>query len=296
MKVQREMNFYERSNCIRKKGVLGIRKYGKMVLLASTMAFVILLLRTNVFAAEKVLQQKTWIRGTTAEHANDNIYYKIQVPKQGYIKVEYILDREPEWSSKICLYDSNKKKISESSVLADKNQTAYWAVRKGTYFLKSENEVEYVETEGNGTADEGLVDMLYNYNLRYSFTAVKNKGKKVTRASKAPELKRGKTAKGLVFSNEKSGIRAIYKIKVPETKKITFHFKVNTSYKSGFDSVDIRLFDAKGRLLTDGKYKKNQIYSYGTGKSKVNLKAGTYYIGIAKLYSDGSSYYSVKWK
>lgn len=113
--------------------------------------------------------------------------------------------------------------------------------------------------------------------------------------SKAPELKKGKIAKGLVFPKDKGGVRAVYKVKITKTGKVRFHFKIKSSYFLS-SALQVRLYDAKGRLLTNGKYKKDMIYWYESEKTKVNLKEGTYYLGIYKFNSDGSGFYSIQWK
>ncbi len=259
--------------------------------------FLFLLTGIRVYAAEADLQPKKWINDTTKQSAADNTFYKIKIAKTGYIRVEYFLNKEPEIYSKITLYDRNKKKLSESSNIYKKH-TAYWALKKGTYYLRAENEVS--EHMGVGETDEDgdysqYVNIPYQYKLRYTFTAVRDKGKKATRMSQAPELKRGKTAKGLVFINEKDGVKAVYKVKVSKSGKVAFHFKLNASYFLD-QSLQVRLYDHKGRLLTDGKYKKDMIYWYASGKSKVNLKAGTYYLGIYKFNAEGSGFYQIQWK
>lgn len=271
----------------------------KSIILVLSIVFICVLMfgkGINVSAAEASLQPKKWASGATSQNEADNMYYKIKIPKMGYIKVEYFLDKEPEFTSDLYLYDKNKKKIS-TSVNYMKKHTAYWAVRKGTYFLKAGNTSEWA---GAGKPDENgdyteFAYVPYNYKIRYTFTALKKSGSKATRMSKASELKRGKTAKGLVFPNDKEGVRAVYKMKVSKNGKVTLHLKVNSSYALA-DSLQIRLYDAKGRMLTDGKYKKDMVYWYNSGKSKVNLKAGTYYLGIYKFISNGSGFYSIRWK
>lgn len=273
-----------------------MKKAGKYIVAIPITLLFVLLMGIQVFGAETTLQQKKWTNGVTAQNAVDNTYYKINVTKTGYIKVEYFLDKEPDWSSDIALYNQNKKKLSKSSVLK-RRHTAYWAVKKGTYYLHSENDFVYVEF---GEMDEDgdysqVANIPNNFKLRYTFTALRDSGKKATVMSKAPELKRGKTAKGLVFSNDKEGVKAVYKIDIPTTRKVTFQFQLNSTY-SPLSTLEIRLYDAKGRMLTEGKYKKDMVYWYVSGKHKVKLKAGTYYFGIYKSNSDGSGSYSIQWK
>lgn len=289
MKQNCEINeFQERTEKMKK-----IKKYIAVIPIA---LLFVLLTGIHVFGAETVLQQKKWVNDATFQSEADNTYYKINITKTGYIKAEYFLDREPEFTSNITLYDQNKKKLSKSSAMKKKH-TAYWAVKKGTYYLRAGNESEYAGV--GGTDADGdysrFAYVPYNYKLRYTFKALKDSGKKATRMSKAPELKKGKTAQGLVFPKKKDGVKAVYKINIPKTGKVTFQFKLNSSYYLS-PALQIRLYDAKGRMLTDGKYKKDMIYWYESGKSKVNLKAGTYYLGIYKFNSDGSGSYSIKWK
>ena len=110
MKQNCEINeFQERTEKMKK-----IKKYIAVIPIA---LLFVLLTGIHVFGAETVLQQKKWVNDATFQSEADNTYYKINITKTGYIKAEYFLDREPEFTSNITLYDQNKKKLSKSSAM-----------------------------------------------------------------------------------------------------------------------------------------------------------------------------------
>lgn len=252
----------------------------------------------HIFAADVTLKAGKWANGTTAEKTDDNVYYKIKISKTGYIKVDYRLDKSPEDGAGVSLYDSKKKLIASSDTEDEvKNETAYFAVKKGTYYLRSENEtdIEYNEEDEDG---EDIYQQ-FSYKIRYTFQSFKESGKKVKKLSKAPVLKKNETVKGLMFPHGKEGddtTYALFKIKIPKKQKVMFQFGIGDNHFWGMNKIRVTLLDAKGRALYNGKYKKNSYTWYENGKAKETLAAGTYYISVEGLFTDATGYYSISWK
>lgn len=249
----------------------------------------------HIFAADVTLKAGKWANGTTAENADDNVYYKIKISKTGYIKVDYRLDRFTEEGSGVALYDSKKKLIASSNADEEvKNETAYFTVKKGTYYLQTENTSDINYDEDDETSYQP-----FSFKIRYTFQSFKESGKKVKKLSKAPVLKKNKTVKGIMFPHGKEGddtTYALFKIIIPKKQKVTFQFGIGSNHFLGINLIRVTLLDSKGRALYKGKYEKNSYTWYENGKAKETLTAGTYYICVEGLSTDATGYYSISWK
>lgn len=253
----------------------------------------------HVSAKDVTLKAKKWANGVTAEKYSDNDYYKIKIAKTGYIKVEYHLDRYPEDAAEvgILLYDGKRKLIAASDGDEEvKKETAYFAVKKGTYYLQAqtESEISYDESDMDDSGNQP-----FRYKIRYTFSSFKESGKKITKLSKAPELKKNKKIAGLMFPGGEEGedtTYALYKITISQKQQVTFRFELGDNHIIGLDKIRFTLLDEKGRELYDGKYKKNAYTWYENGTYKETLVAGTYYISVDGLSTDSTGYYRISWK
>lgn len=259
----------------------------------------------TVLAGETEMKNKKWVSGQGGAYEKDEegyisyhsygaAYYKIKIPKQGYIMVDVktsSLPGENEYkaqeneydedsgSTNVNLLSSSKKKLSSNSNILNegKNYSFSWAVKKGTYYL---------EVSGD-----------QKYSVRYSFTAVGKVSKSGSSAKNAVSLKKGKTIKDLLFSSKYH----YFKINLSEKSKVTLVFdsKLKDSYSMGLRMMlavkkgnNYRNVDEKGKLVP----KNGSVWWEIKGKDKVtlNLPKGTYYIRM-----DGgaaSGYYTMKWK
>lgn len=161
-------------------------------------------------------------------------YYKISIPKAGYIKLEASKDSKPYWD--FALYNSKKKKYEDVYLYgSDSNYGAsYTAVQKGTYYLKMKNSGQY--------------------KFRYIFKA--DPSKKNYTKKKAISLGRKKTVHNVFYSNaKKSTLQRWYKIKVTKTQRVTW-------------TGDAWLLDSKGRhvdrIYDNGKYYTKKKIKKGT--------------------------------
>lgn len=269
------------------------------------MVLCFLSLSLTAFAADTTMKNKKWVTGQGGAYEKDETgyvsyesngtsYYKIKVPKQGYIIVDVKTSELPgkdEYDAQDDEYDgdsgvtnvdllnSSKKTLSENSnVLNGKNNFSFsWAVKKGTYYLAVNGDQQY--------------------KIRYSFTQVQ----KVSKAGKNPKsavsLKKGATVKNLLFPNQAH----YYKIDLPAKSKVTLSFNskikevdnlgmaltMQVAVKNG---KSYKLVDEKGKLAS----KDESVWWEIKGKDKVvlNFPAGTYYI---KMNGTGSGYYTMKW-
>lgn len=257
----------------------------------------------NAFAANTTMKNKKWVSGKCGVYEEDEdgyidfrsfgtSYYKIKIPKQGYIMVDVKTsplpgeadynaqnDYESESSTEVNLLNSSKKVLSENSNVLNgkKNFSFSWAVKKGTYYLAVSGDQQY--------------------KIRYSFTEVKKVNKAGKSLKNAAAVKRGATVKNLLFSDQDH----YYKIKLSKKSKITLSF--NSKIKNSDDVMEMmvrvmvkkgnsyRCINEKGKVLSKNASSFWEIEE--KGKVSLKLPKGTYYIGVR---SAGSGYYTMKWK
>lgn len=271
----------------------------------------------SVFAADTTMKNKKWVSGQGGVYVDtdndgqvDNYqsygekYYKIQIPKQGYIVVdvqtsklpgeeeyyEYIYEDlwgdmydEDDAITRVALLDSKKKELVDgSNSLSDDKRIKFTAaVKKGTYYL--------------------VVTGEQKYKMRYSFTAVTKVSKSGKSLKKAVSLKRGKTIKSLITYDRDQ----YFKINLTEESKVTLSFQaqVRSTY-SLLDGLAMQMFVKKGNSFKeiDEKGKlvpQNWTYWYdqvGKHNETMTWPAGTYYIRIFAWKGTGGGYYTMKWK
>lgn len=266
----------------------------------------------SAFAEDVSIKNKKWVSGKGGAYIDSDkdgrvddfqswgkSYYKIQIPKQGYIVVEAKLsslpgekqyieyisedsdrDEKVDHSTSLSLLNSNKKQLSEhNNWLSGKKNLVFTAVvKKGTY---------YIAAEGN-----------QKYRFRYSFTSVSKVSKTGKRPAKAVSLKKGKTVKSLITGEEDQ----YFKIKLKKKTKVTLSFdaRVRAAMMDGLGIQFLikkgnvcKVIDEKGKLVSKGILYYNEV----TGKDKVTvtLPKGTYYIR-AFAWEGTGGYYTMKWR
>ena len=284
-------------------------------------------------AADRTLQNKKWASGEGGVfvdsdkdgvrnfyQSNGIAYYKLKIPKQGYIIVDVKTsalpgqkeyddhDREewendpepwnneeyekPIWHTEVKVLDSKKKgrlyfdnEISLENKVK-KNYTFSVAVKKGTYYL--------------------AVDSGQKYKIRYQFTPVAKVDKAGKSFKKALALKKGKTVKSLYFGEEYT--HQYYKIKLTKKSKVTLSFdfsKLKATDGAGLsdDDASVSLFVKKGNdywwvVNNKGKASNKDIAIWwdmsGKEKHTWTLPKGTYYVRIWSSITTG--YYTMTWK
>ena len=269
-------------------------KKGYRVLLVFAMALLLTVVcRTGVQAASDVtLKNGKWVSGTFTSEETDQ-YYKINVKKTGYIKVEY--SRTSKSGTVFDFCNSKKAVISAGCGDWKKNQSvSYIGVKKGVYYI-------YVASAVNGTED---------YKIRYTFKAMKAvTGFKTPKKamSKATVLKKNKEVSSVIFPAEKNAEFYYYKLVVPKKQKVKIYTELMAQKSSS--TLWLTIEDEKGHVLTSNKqnemvYKKDSMtyWEYdGTEKGSKEvitetLDQGTYYVAVSVLNKGDTGYFKIKLK
>lgn len=261
---------------------------------------------TTFAAGTKTMKNKTWISGKCGEYVDTDhdgkidsykdlgeTYYKITIPKQGYIMVDmkatklpgmqeyldYIWEgSEPEEEDPqiyIEILNSKKKSVS---MLYDSDEVKRFScgVKKGTYYLKM---------EGNAAAK-----------LRYTFTPVAKVSKSGKNFAKAATLKKGAAIKNLLISTKGEVPEQYYKLKLNKKTKVVLKCDSRIT-GDGFANLVAQMYVKKGKNYKqlNAKGKVVGVFAYDIkGKKSITytLPQGTYYL---RVWSMGTGYYSMKW-
>lgn len=213
--------------------------------------------------------------------ATESIYYKISIPRSGYISVTLKEYEDKIYDGYITLYTSKKKKISKALPYRSNSgyYKAYFAVKKGTYYVRV-------------TDCSGVKKGYYRYGIRYTYQAqnITNSYKK----SKAKTIKRKHTIKNVVYNSNKTTTHW-YKITVPK--------KGSKSNQIDIDTTKIKSIGGNIKVYTPGGgyyYGKFTKKYYGGGyinignKGKRKGKSTTLYIKVTiPAYSGGM--YKIKY-
>ncbi len=266
----------------------------------------------TVSAADTTMKNKKWVTGQGGAYIDADkdgkkdtyqsygtSYYKIQIPKQGYVVVDvktskipgkdeydaYMneddgLEEEDDASTTLCLLNSKKKEVGScTNLFSGKSSMLFTAaVKKGTYYIAAEGDQQY--------------------KVRYTFASVSKVSKAGKSLKKAVNLKKGATVRNLLYGEKDQ----YYKFTVKEKSKITLLF--NAKVRGGLlDSMGIELLIKKGGSYqqVDEKGKtvsaNDAFYWEMKGKDKLTatLPEGTYYIR-AYTWKGMSGYYTMRWK
>lgn len=208
-------------------------------------------------AAGGTLKKGKWVSGYAAY--NVPVYYKVTAPSSGSLKVD-TSGSSTNGAAQIELLNSRKKTINYLGLSTEK--TSYYGVKKGTYYIKLTNDGEF--------------------RLRYTLETVKEKNN--TKKSRAVNLKKGKTEKGVFAIGDKKDER-YYKLVLKKNQTITGNISVksNGSYS----------FFIKQRVGKKDKTVKYTEVMKGNNKVRVKLKKGTYYLVLYTVETGG---YSIQWR
>lgn len=263
---------------------------------------------TTFAAGDKTMKNKKWISGkggVCQDKDNDGKketlesfgvqYYKIQIPKQGYIMVDIKQSPLSGWKDiinynngdeeadlrRLCIDILNAKKNdlgyfrSEYHANEKGNGKFSWAVKKGTYYLAVTGDV--------------------SYKLRYTFTPVPKVSKAGKTFAKAATIKKGVVIKNLLFDLEN-----YYKFQLNKKTKVVL--ACDSKIIGGdYEELTVQIWTKKGKdyrqVNTKGKIlSKNSDYGIDVESKKTityTLPKGTYYL---RAFALGSGYYTIKWK
>lgn len=244
----------------------------------------------NVQASDVTLKSGKWEQGTlTAETTKQ--YYKINIKKTGYIKVEYVRDNvEADADFSFC--NSKKKTLLNNSGEVDYKRTSYIAVKKGTYYVCINDSAN---GEWGNFDEEPDTNIVEGYKIKYTFSAMKE-AKRTTKLENASTIKKNKMVSGVVFPGKKKVF--CYKFTVPKKSKIKFNYEVMSACSG--TGLWLRIADANAQYLEFQNHKvvkndDNIVWWEGKGNDYVTLKKGTYYFVIQASKND-SGYFKLKLK
>lgn len=250
-------------------------KKAKKILFAIlfTLLFTSLSVTTAMAATRTVtLSQNKWYTNTTQSY-NDTYYYKISVPKTGYITVSgYCFSKysNNKYTLRVQLCNSRKKELEKykTSLYETRGFKTYYAVKKGTYYLKVSDS---------------------NYKLKYTFKAITEKSG--TTASSAVTIPKNKSIAGLALAGESGKKIDYYKIRLTKPQRINFTFGAKAN-----DWIKFKLVPANPKQYIIG----STVYRWYTtekASTKDVFPAGTYYIQVSRMTddTDTSGVYTIKW-
>lgn len=228
----------------------------------------------NAMAASKTasLTNNKWYTDNSRDYYQ-TVYHKIKVPKTGYLTVSgysYSSYSNSKYSLSVRLCNSKKREMQQANslLLSSKGYKTYYAVKKGTYYIKVQSN---------------------KYKLKYSFKSMSDNGG--SKASKAKYISKNKTAKGLILAGEKSNKVDWYKIVLNKPQKIKFTYGARAN-----DWVQFKVSAADPRVSIYGAsaYRVNNTQSFKTSSV---FPAGTYYIQVYRMSNSPNcmGYYTVKW-
>ena len=197
-------------------------------------------------------------------------YTKITVPATGYIRVDTPGDYFDVYVS---LLNSKKQVLTGDEIETDteRKPTVYFGVKKGTYYIRTRSKASGI------------------YSVKYSFTKVKEKSG--AKKSKAVEIKKGKTVKGVLIANGK--LQSDW-YKVTLKKKEVLKLAVKT-YNSGNIKLKIIPANTKVNIIGDTARFTSSSKTQSI-KTRDKFYAGTYYLQVTTDSEDLSGYYEIKFK
>lgn len=252
-----------------------MKKIKRILWVVSLTFLLTMLCGINVMAATKtqMLQNNKWYTNKTQKY-NDTYYYKIVVPKTGYITVQgygFSQYSNNKYSLRVQLCNNKKKDLEKykTSLYESRGFKTYYAVKKGTYYIKVSDT---------------------NYKIKYIFKSVTEKsGASTTKAVKVPK---NKTISGLAIAGEQGKKVDYYKITLTKAQKITFTFGARAN-----DWIQFKIVSANPKQFIFGS-SAYRCYTTENVVTKDKFPAGTYYIQVFRMSNDAdtSGYYTLKWK
>ncbi|BCN32342.1 hypothetical protein [Anaeromicropila herbilytica] len=132
-----------------------------------------------------------------------------------------------------------------------------------------------------------IAKSLKDYRLRYTFTAVLENGS--ASKKKATTIPKGKTATGLVLSEDSVKKVDWYKVRLSKSRKLSFDVKAKSC-----DTIKFEFIPASSRIILFGSTFSLYDSESNTYATKGAMPARTYYIKVYKYSKTTSGYYSIK--
>lgn len=210
---------------------------------------------------------------TYADAKKRTVYYKIQTKKDGLISFSALPENGQDLlTGHLLLCDKKKQPVSVSEYVSgseDNNKAvhSYYAVKKGTYYLKAKLNNSYIAS--------------------YNFTKTANKAG-TGLASAAKLAVNGKEKKSVLYDTDALETEKWYRFRIKQSQNFTI---VINSYVNGYLKAEV--CNAAGTTVKSGT---TNFYT-GTKLLKTSSKwqSGIYYIRISKTAksSKSSGYFSI---
>lgn len=225
----------------------------------------------------------------------DYVYIKFKPSKTGYVtfKMSNASTQASYTNGYVTLCNSKKGLISTQDFFTDQqsgsvyNNVTYGVKKGTTYYLRLDIDVR----DSLGTT------------VKAEFKSQSKSS--ANKKSKAKNLGKSKTAKGIMIANENKA--DWYKIKLSKSQQLKLTFNVKTNGVGKYDGVKFSLYKSNGKLFTSDAYDYISRYYSGKGSvtyymtkrgssKKYGIPKGTYYIKAERANKTSSGYYTLKWK
>ncbi len=255
------------------------KKRGILLSLLAAVVFT-MLFSMNTFAATRYMSLKAGkVTTDKKSQKGDRSYFKITVPKNGYLTItsyaQYRGSGRSKYGQEIQLCNSKKKLIKNTKVYTSSmdKYVVYYGVKKGTYFVRVDNTYTNADVK-----------------IKYTFKAVTEKSG--SSKAKAVSISKGRTKTGLLQAGEKNSKIDYYKIKL--TKSQVLNITLNTR-ATGY--VYFKIVPASKRVILWNSLTSLYGKDSATWKTTKKIPAGTYYIQVYRSsVTNASGCYSIKWK
>lgn len=225
-------------------------------------------------SADRTLKNKEWTVAAP-KTSDSSILFKIKATKQSKITVDFDKEADAGYGYTVTLLNSKKKAISNASDLSSSEKAAYYAVPKGTYYVK-------IKTY-NGA-----------YRLKTTVSEAKDSTGSSKAKAKAMKVNGGKVA-GLFTTSDKTS--NVDWVKFTNSKAQSTYVYIDYAFTSG--KLKMEFLGSNGKSMgtktilpgenTDGA----NLYTIGAGYSGDKLAKGTYYVKIKKASAKTSANYKV---
>lgn len=217
----------------------------------------------------RTLVEKQWMAASLTEN-HTTAYYKINMTKSGYITIHGRTYQNSSGKLTIELCNSKKASLNPktNSLTLSNEYTVYYALKKGTYYLK-------------------VTDTTKPYKLRYKVTTSKDQGG--SSKTKATTLTKGTTKTDLLYINDSKSKSGWFQFTLTKSQTLSM---LITNYSTRKFEYELIAADSNVTLHNAKFYPSNGTAIFTTSDK---LPKGTYYLKVSKQSTkDAGGFLSVK--
>lgn len=203
------------------------------------------------------------------QSSRDNDYFKVELPSQGELKVNFQHDQVSSGSWKFYILDSNNKVLTDKYSGGEDISVDSLSLRlpTGTYYVK------VVSSTFNDTD--------YKFTLHFSGTDQFSENEPNDSLQTAYSIETNKTYTGNLQSSRDSDY---FKFNLTSAGKVTINFQ-HEQVNNG--SWKLYVLDSNNKTMTEKSSGKDEI---NVSSSSLRLAAGTYYVKIGSYNFNNSNY------